>query len=204
MYHVISERLLPFEWFSCLTYSLSQHRCLQAALKEAPAEKKLWGGRFTGLTDPLMEKFNESLPLDRRMWREDLKVSNSVASYEAAVRILPFCITKCRLLQLITCIMLKGSQAYARALATAGVLTDDEAATLIEGLSKIAQEWELGSFEIRSGDEDIHTANERRLTELVGSVGGKLHTGRSRNDQASCWRITVVCASSELLQDSIN
>ena len=53
---------------------------LQAALKEAPAEKKLWGGRFTGLTDPLMDKFNESLPLDRRMWREDLKVSNSIAS----------------------------------------------------------------------------------------------------------------------------
>ena len=36
------------------------------------------------------------------------------------------------------------------------------------------------------GDEDIHTANERRLTELVGPVGGKLHTGRSRNDQARC------------------
>jgi argininosuccinate lyase len=38
-------------------------------------------------------------------------------------------------------------------------------------------------FEIKQGDEDIHTANERRLTELVGAVGGKLHTGRSRNDQ---------------------
>ena len=41
----------------------------------APAgEKKLWGGRFTGQTDPLMEKFNESLPFDKRMWAEDLKV----------------------------------------------------------------------------------------------------------------------------------
>jgi argininosuccinate lyase len=38
---------------------------------------------------------------------------------------------------------------------------------------------------VKPGDEDIHTANERRLTELVGAVGGKLHTGRSRNDQVS-------------------
>jgi argininosuccinate lyase len=47
------------------------------ALQEAPAsgeKKKLWGGRFTGATDPLMEKFNESLPFDKRMWREDLRV----------------------------------------------------------------------------------------------------------------------------------
>ena len=51
------------------------------AVQEAPAaaavggeKKKLWGGRFTGATDPLMEKFNESLPFDKRMWREDLRV----------------------------------------------------------------------------------------------------------------------------------
>lgn len=37
-------------------------------------EKKLWGGRFTGKVDPLMERFNESLPFDKRMWREDLQV----------------------------------------------------------------------------------------------------------------------------------
>jgi hypothetical protein len=49
----------------------------------------------------------------------------------------------------------------------------------------VAAEWEAGSFEIKSGDEDIHTANERRLSELVGAVGGKLHTGRSRNDQVA-------------------
>ena len=46
------------------------------AVEEAAGteQKKLWGGRFTGATDPLMEKFNESLPFDKRMWREDLKV----------------------------------------------------------------------------------------------------------------------------------
>ena len=50
----------------------------QASVPDAPApEKKLWGGRFTGKTDPLMEKFNESLPFDRRMWAEDIRVSHS-------------------------------------------------------------------------------------------------------------------------------
>jgi argininosuccinate lyase len=48
----------------------------------------------------------------------------------------------------------------------------------VDGLESVAGEWESGVFEIKKGDEDIHTANERRLTELVGSVGGKLHTGR--------------------------
>lgn len=66
----------------------------------------------------------------------------------------------------------------------AGILTDDEAATLVDGLSKIAKEWADGTFTVKPGDEDIHTANERRLSEIVGAVGGKLHTGRSRNDQA--------------------
>ena len=46
--------------------------------------------------------------------------------------------------------------------------------------------WKNGTFEIKQGDEDIHTANERRLTELIGSdIAGKLHTGRSRNDQVA-------------------
>ena len=49
--------------------------------------------------------------------------------------------------------------------------------------AQVGEEWENGTFEAKPGDEDIHTANERRLTEIVGPVGGKLHTGRSRNDQ---------------------
>ena len=51
--------------------------CWQAMAVEAAPEastKKLWGGRFTGKTDPLMEKFNESLPFDKRMWAEDIRV----------------------------------------------------------------------------------------------------------------------------------
>lgn len=50
---------------------------------------------------------------------------------------------------------------------------------------QVGEEWGSNSFQVKSGDEDIHTANERRLCEIIGPVGGKLHTGRSRNDQVS-------------------
>ncbi|KAI9503496.1 argininosuccinate lyase [Coemansia spiralis] len=113
--------------------------------------KKLWGGRFSGATDPLMEAFNESIHFDRRMHAADIR----------------------------------GSQAYAKALQKQGILTADEQQTLDRGLSAVLEEWAAGTFELRPGDEDIHTANERRLGEIVGSVAGKLHTGRSRNDQVA-------------------
>lgn len=218
-----------------------------AATQEAGSDstKKLWGGRFTGKTDPLMEKFNESLPFDKRMWAEDIRVSSTVqwtatgkasiahAAWHQLGRALNL-VLRCGT-ELVTFVLftLQGSQAYAKALAKAGILTDEEAATIVEGLSKVgkrnyghrrtayamvgpcpkqmfstlqaifsgtlasnnhaflhnassaqvAAEWKAGEFVIKQGDEDIHTANERRLTELVGTVGGKLHTGRSRNDQ---------------------
>ena len=78
-----------------------------------------------------------------------------------------------------------GSVAYARAIARAGVITDEEAAQIVAGLEQIRAEFLAGSFVFAPGDEDIHTAVERRLTELIGPVGGKLHTGRSRNDQVA-------------------
>lgn len=112
---------------------------------------KLWGGRFTGATDPLMEEFNDSIGFDKKLWAEDLR----------------------------------GSQAYARALARAGIITAEEAKTIVDGLAQVAQEWAADQFVLKGGDEDIHTANERRLTELIGAVAGKLHTGRSRNDQVA-------------------
>ena len=87
---------------------------------------------------------------------------------------------------------MQGSQAYVKALNKAGVVTEDEAASIVDGLDKVAKEWQDGTFEIKQGDEDIHTANERRLSELVGSVGGKLHTGRSRNDQVPIQKVTAV------------
>uniref|UniRef100_A0A0B7A3W4 Argininosuccinate lyase n=1 Tax=Arion vulgaris TaxID=1028688 RepID=A0A0B7A3W4_9EUPU len=112
---------------------------------------KLWGGRFTGAVDPIMEKFNASIHYDKRMWKADIE----------------------------------GSKAYILALEKTKLVTSDERQDIYEGLEKVRHEWEAGTFEIRPGDEDVHTANERRLKELIGPVGGKLHTGRSRNDQVA-------------------
>ncbi len=80
---------------------------------------------------------------------------------------------------------IQGSQAYARALARAGLITEEEAREIVAGLDQVASEWAEGRFQLQPTDEDIHTANERRLTELIGPVAGKLHTGRSRNDQVA-------------------
>ena len=80
---------------------------------------------------------------------------------------------------------IRGSQAYAQALARAGLLTANEAEQIVAGLEQVAAEWRAEQFQVKAGDEDIHTANERRLTELIGPVAGKLHTGRSRNDQVA-------------------
>jgi argininosuccinate lyase len=77
------------------------------------------------------------------------------------------------------------SRAHVRMLAETEVLTDDEAAELLRGLDEVAGELEAGSFRFDPDDEDVHMAIERRLTEIVGPVGGKLHTARSRNDQVA-------------------
>ncbi len=134
---------------------------------------KLWGGRFSGKTDPLMERFNASLRFDQRLWQADIV----------------------------------GSQAYALALTRAGILTKDEAAAIVEGLVQVAEEWETNTFVIAEGDEDIHTANERRLTELIGPVAGKLHTGRSRNDQVATdvrlWLRDQIAVLDDYLRDLI-
>ncbi|GBG28213.1 Argininosuccinate lyase [Hondaea fermentalgiana] len=129
----------------------AQRRLLSGSKSEDEGPK-LWGGRFTGAVDPLMEKFNASIGFDKRMWKEDLH----------------------------------GSMCYTRALVRAGLLTEEEGSKMQEGLELVHKEWAAGDFKIKSSDEDIHSANERRLTELIGSdVAGKLHTGRSRNDQVA-------------------
>ncbi|XP_030010806.1 argininosuccinate lyase [Sphaeramia orbicularis] len=110
---------------------------------------KLWGGRFVGDTDPIMEKFNASIGFDQRMWDADIR----------------------------------GSKAYAKALERARLVTSEEKDQIITGMDQISDEWSRGVFMIKPEDEDIHTANERRLKELIGAPAGKLHTGRSRNDQ---------------------
>jgi argininosuccinate lyase len=79
----------------------------------------------------------------------------------------------------------KGSVAWAAALSQAGVITQAESARIISGLEAVSAEFESGSFNFAESDEDIHTAVERRLGELIGPLAGKLHTGRSRNDQVA-------------------
>jgi argininosuccinate lyase len=115
-----------------------------------------------------MEKFNESLSFDKRMWSQDIR----------------------------------GSIAYAKSIAKVGIITQEECNEIVGGLESVAEEWKNGTFEEKPGDEDIHTANERRLTELIGPTGGKLHTGRSRNDQvATDTRLWTVDAERDILKD---
>ncbi len=110
---------------------------------------RLWGGRFVGTSAEAFDALNASLPVDQRLWREDIR----------------------------------GSQAHARMLAAQGIISAADGAAIEAGLVAIAREMESGTFVFAPGDEDIHTAVERRLTEIAGDSGRRLHTGRSRNDQ---------------------
>lgn len=88
---------------------------------------------------------------------------------------------------------IRGSKAWAAALAQAGILDKAEANAILAGLDQVRQEVQAGTFVLVPSDEDVHTAIERRLTEIIGPAGGKLHTGRSRNDQvATDFRLWLV------------
>ncbi|WP_404791418.1 argininosuccinate lyase [Altericista sp. CCNU0014] len=76
-----------------------------------------------------------------------------------------------------------GSQAHAQMLAHTGIIAPQEAEAIVRGLEQIRQEHRNGTFQPGVEAEDVHFAVERRLTELIGDTGKKLHTGRSRNDQ---------------------
>ena len=112
---------------------------------------KAWGGRFSGATAELMERFNASIGFDRRLLEVDVA----------------------------------GSKVYARALERAGLLTATECARILEGLDRVLRELSAPGHEFDPGVEDVHMAVEARLTEILGPLGGKLHAGRSRNDQVS-------------------
>ncbi len=78
---------------------------------------------------------------------------------------------------------LAGSRAHVRGLGRGGLLTEDEVTELLAALDQVDAELVAGTFSFAADDEDIHTSVERRVTEIAGDVGAKLHTGRSRNDQ---------------------
>ncbi len=109
-----------------------------------------------------MSRFHE--PPDPRFWRLN-------RSIEFDWRLAPYDIDQ--------------SRAHARALLAMGVLNAAELEQLEGGLEQVGAEMERGEFEFEAYDEDIHMAIERRLGEVVGALAGKLHTGRSRNDQVA-------------------
>ena len=80
---------------------------------------------------------------------------------------------------------IKGSIAHARMLGETGIVTEEESEELVRGLRAVLEDVESGRFSWALADEDVHTAVERRLREIVGDVALKLHTGRSRNDQVA-------------------
>ena len=80
---------------------------------------------------------------------------------------------------------LLGSAAHARMLGEVGLLTEDETRQLVEAIGDLLEEAREGQFRFHDSDEDVHTAVERRLHEVIGPLAGKLHTGRSRNDQVA-------------------
>ena len=110
----------------------------------------MWGGRFDLPMDHLVQEFNATILIEKR--------------------VTPFSII--------------GSTAHVHMLAAQNILTQSEADTILQGLQAVRQEVEDGKFVFDVADEDIQMAIERRVTELVGAVGGKMHTARSRNDQA--------------------
>lgn len=121
------------------------------ARRPRPRAAKSWSGRMAEATDPLVEAFTTSYPVDVRLFPYDIA----------------------------------GSIAHCRMLAKQRIIPARDASRIVAGLGRVRRELERGLFRVRPHDEDVHMAVERRLIELVGSVGGKLHTARSRNDQVA-------------------
>jgi argininosuccinate lyase len=134
---------------------------------QAPRQHALWGGRFAGSTAATLEELNNSLPVDKRLWREDIEAS----------------------------------RAWVQALLRADVLTQAEAQQLDRGLRAVHMRLDAG-FPDNAADEDIHTLVERMLYEEAGDVAGKLHTGRSRNDQVvTDTRLWAMRAGARVLEE---
>ena len=110
----------------------------------------LWHGRFEGSPNQALRELNDSLPFDRRMFKEDIA----------------------------------GSRAHVEMLCEVGLLTQGELSEILDALMDVEKEISEGTFEWAPTDEDIHTAVERRATEITAAAA-KIHTARSRNDQVA-------------------
>ena len=118
----------------------------------APPAHQMWGGRFSvgGGPSEALDALNRSLPVDHRLWPQDVAAS----------------------------------KAWVHALGRAGVLAPAEESQLLDGLDRVAERLADGAA-VGAPDEDVHTLVERLLYEEIGAAAGKLHTGRSRNDQVA-------------------
>jgi argininosuccinate lyase len=107
--------------------------------------------------------------------RFDSKLTDDAAQLNASIdfdhRLLPYDV--------------EGSKAHARMLAAQGILSAADAEAIVRGLDQVADEWRRGELTLDAQLEDVHMNVERRLTELVGDAGARLHTARSRNDQVA-------------------
>ena len=125
---------------------------------------QMWGGRFALGPSEALDALNRSLPVDHRLWPQDVVAS----------------------------------KAWVHALGRVGVVSPAEEAQLESGLDRVADKLADGAA-VGAPDEDVHTLVERLLYEEVGAVAGKLHTGRSRNDQvATDLRLWTLDAIDEL------
>ena len=100
---------------------------------------------------------------------------------------------------------LRGSLAHVDGLQHAELISKEDHATLRAGLEDLLESWRRGEWNVEPGDEDVHSAVERRLTALVGEAGERLHTGRSRNDQVALdlrlWLRDAIALMSERLEE---
>ena len=117
----------------------------------APAANAMWGGRFAGGPDAVMEAINPSIDFDRRFYAQDIDASI----------------------------------AHAEMLAAQGIITAEDGDAIRQGLEQIRDEIERGAFTFSQALEDIHMNVEARLKAIIGEPAGRLHTGRSRNDQVA-------------------
>lgn len=120
-------------------------------MKTTNDTQKLWGGRFTASTAPMVEAFTSSIATDARLVPYDIL----------------------------------GSIAHAEMLGACGIIPPEDAATLVEGLRAIGVAFANGTFTLDARYEDVHMNVEAALAREIGPVAGKLHTGRSRNDQVA-------------------
>ena len=111
----------------------------------------MWGGRFSGGPNDIMEEINASIGFDQRFFAQDIRAS----------------------------------KAHAEMLGAQNIITTEDAKSICEGLDQVYGEIETGTFTFKRSLEDIHMNVEARLKEIIGEPGGRLHTGRSRNDQVA-------------------